>query len=467
MFGGISTGVQGNADWNPILTAETRLTDLHSGAGVSLGSFTISDGESRQTIDISSAETIGDVVRLIESNPPEGRQVTVSIAADHLEVSLDEAGGGSLQIREVGQGDVAAELGILETSGAGVGPIIGQDLDPRLRLTTRLSDVLGGGFDQASGIQIVHGGQTQVVTFEGAETVEDVLNILNGLDGRLLAEINEAGTGINVRSRISGADLQIGENGGDTASQMGLRSFTRETRLDELNYGQGVETAEGGGADFVIRRRDGFELAVDISSARTIGDVIDLINSHPDNLDPLTSVTAGLASTGNGIELVDDNPAGTGELTVVREFGSHAAWGLGLISQGEEEAQAAAASPGTLVGGDVNPLETKGMFNSLIRLHAALVDFDLNEIERALELFDEDFERIDFSRAELGSRQQNLDAVQRRLEDEDVELRSNLSLEIDADLTEVISDLTARQTALEASLRLIANTMQVSLMDFI
>jgi len=40
--------------------------------------------------------TIGDVVRLIESNPPEGRQVTVRISADHLEINLDEGGGGTL-----------------------------------------------------------------------------------------------------------------------------------------------------------------------------------------------------------------------------------------------------------------------------------------------------------------------------------------------------------------------------------
>ena len=57
---------------------------------------------------------MGDVAQLIESNPPQGRQVTVRIVGDHLEVSLDAGGGGNLTIREVSSGSVAAELGILD-----------------------------------------------------------------------------------------------------------------------------------------------------------------------------------------------------------------------------------------------------------------------------------------------------------------------------------------------------------------
>jgi flagellin-like hook-associated protein FlgL len=305
-----------------------------------------------------------------------------------------------------------------------------------------------------------------------------------------------------------------------------------------------------------------------------------LINNHPANLDPLTCVTARLVDVGNGIELVDDNPAAGGQLRVIRQFGSYAAWDLGLIPSGEDEAGPSAATasaasasvafdppndqntallftavqPGsamndvdiefqdTLVGDvasvlfdavgrrlvisidasqttantvaaavaaegtfqavldtssdptndgtgvvgaigvvastsgggpdrhvsdDVNPLETKGVFNSLLRLHAALSDFNLPQIERAVEMLDDDFSRLNFCRAELGARQQGLEVMQQRIEDEDVELRSSLSLAIDADLAKVISDLSARQAAFEASLRLIGQTMQLSLLDFI
>ena len=75
-------------------------------------------------------------------------------------------------------------------------------------------------------------------------------------------------------------------------------------------------------------------------------------------------------------------------------------------------------------------------------------------IERAVELLDADFERVNFARAEIGARGRSLETLEARLEDEDVQLRVGLSDEIDTDLADAISNLTARQAALEASLRL-------------
>ena len=164
------------------------------------------------------------------------------------------------------------------------------------------------------------------------------MNIFNASDAMLLAEINSDQTGINVRSRLSGSDFFIGENGGTTATDLGLRTLSESTSLAELNYRQGVNPVTG--TDFIIRRNDGVELEIDISSADTVGDVLDLINNHPDNLDPDTAVVARLQAFGNGIELVDDNPAAGESLTVSRVSGSHAAWELGLVAWGEDSAQA-------------------------------------------------------------------------------------------------------------------------------
>ena len=102
--------------------------------------------------------------------------------------------------------------------------------------------------------------------------------------------------------------------------------------MAELNYRQGVNPATG--TDFIIRRNDGIELEIDISTATTVGDVLDLINNHPDNLDPTTAVLARLQAFGNGIELLDDNPASGESLTVSRVSGSNTAWELGLVTWG-------------------------------------------------------------------------------------------------------------------------------------
>ena len=142
VFGTLSTGVQGTTNLDPVVTASTKLSDLHEGIGITKGSIAISDGTSSSIVDLSSAQTVGDVVNMIEANPPAGSQVNVSISSTGLNVSL-VGGSGNLSIQEVGNGSTASDLGILQTTGSGPGPIDGSNLDPQLTLTTPLNDILG------------------------------------------------------------------------------------------------------------------------------------------------------------------------------------------------------------------------------------------------------------------------------------------------------------------------------------
>lgn len=471
VFGAISSGVRGSVDLNPTLTEDTRLADLRGGAGIEPGSIRVSDGTSTSIVDLSSAETVGDVMRLLRENPPEGRELTVGLTATGLTLQLDATGGGSLIIRDYSGGTTAKELGILEEHGAGVSLKTGDDLNPRLGPTTRLSDLTadtmtGTGFDAASGLRITNRGTNYTITFEDAVTVEDVLNKLNFSEAGVLATINADGTGIDVRSTISGCDFSIGENGGTTAEQLGIRSFTSATQLSSLNYGSGVTASDG--TDFEIRRKDGTVLSIDVNSANTVGDVLALINGNPANADH--ALVAQVAKVGNGIELLD-NSTGTAPMTVTRTKGS-AAWDLGLIAKGENSATGTSTVTATgtadqLVSRDAGALETKGVFNSLIRLYDALGTNNLQQIERASAMLNDDFERANFARSEIGARNQVMDVLANRLDTENVELQTSLSDERDVDFVEVISNLTARQTSVEASLRLIGQTMQLTLLNFV
>lgn len=1064
VFGAISPEVRGTADLNPSLTANTRLSDLRGGLGISRGSIVISDGSNSRTIDISRADTIGDVARMIEGQPPAGRSVRVTVTPTGLKLELDQAGGGALSVREVGGGTTAKQLGILQESGTTSLVVNGQDVDPRLQKTTLLSNILGakalsriqstganndliinataagaasngvtfqlvdddaltaapgltagnevaeldtfaraangslsftganndliltastagtqynnvtfqiatqvgnagltngakaaydsntktltltldntnnaittadiqaaistgtpftasldasadlgntgagtvdgatvlagaagstsnsggaantlyvriekdvsstlqvanaintqltsfsatadsfdatnsvlngttainvnatgttyGGsgivFDQDSGVRINNAGKTFDISLSTAKTVEDLLNIFNGSGAGVVASINSNGTGINVRSNLSGSDFSIGEIGGTTATELGIRSFTENTALNSLNGGLGVHTADG--TDFTIVRNDGTELNIDISSAVTIGDVLNLINNNPTNVgsratgqvvangpnndftvtatengpslngvtvqlvddallqaapgltqgnetaqyltvpraaqakltfngsnndlvlqattagidfnnvtvaitgnatgaptasyDPNTKtlsidiesdgsttandivaalssvsefsasidvsaetlndgtgtiasfdnptfsstgnsganaktlyvriangvstaenvvaaintegtfsgaisyqdaqsaalagkgaldvsatgitdggsgqpgdnapsrVVARLAQYGNGIELVDDDPSGVdanGQPKTLKVFTSNqsqAAVDLGLVPAGSTVSNAVtpaekavgiadltnpnsditfsatyggtslnnaqvrfvnqvatgnqafasydavsntltidvdfgattaqtvidvvnggtggrfaaklntdqgpntglgtinpadAGTVATLTGGtpeiltgrNVNPQEVQGVFNTLLRLKAALDNGDNVQIERTLGMLDSDVLRVNFARAEVGARQQGLDVLQIRLEDESTELKSSLSTEIDTDFTEAISNLTARQFAYEASLRTTGTIMQLSLLNYL
>lgn len=805
IFGGISSAVLGTSDLNPVLTSNTLLQDLNGGEGVRPGSISISNGSASSTIDISSARTIGDIARLIEHNPPTGSKVTAFVTSQGLQVSLDT---GNLTIREVAGGTTTAELGLLTEVGVGTGPVIGDDLNPKLRLTTRIDDILavrstarltssdddstivldakaagpggngitlqlvgggiagselttydpntgtitvqiedgvsraedivasinnstaaadfvasipvgedGSGFveigstvtaggsgtplDLNNGLQIVNGGKTHIVRFTTATTIEDLLNTLNGASAGVIASINADGTGIDIRSRVSGSDFSIGENGGTTASQLGLRTLNESTRLEDLNFGRGVQTAadvfdanlqsgEDAGPDFIITRKDGTKLEVDLTkgsqaratldpaglnnalrfvsrasgtlgnqysvrivdggsgsdpsatldnglltisadlaagftandavalvqgnptlseifeveldtsadvgnlgtgalaasgpvqfaegrgAAQTIGDVLELINNHVDNTGP-TPTVARLVAYGNGFELVDDNPSGEGKLKVERTVLSQAAEDLGLLGfqQSSVETTETAtpavgayngagandafristkqtgaggnnyvfeivdngggpntislsgnvltlsvdigsgftaqnavdllqgnpalddlfeiqldttADPGndgsdalvvtgptSFTGGtsesiasrDVNVRESEGVFTALIRLRDALLADDDQAIGRAIEVLDQANTDLNFARAELGARQQALDVLELRLDNEELELKATLSEEIDVDLVEAISTLTARQATFQASLQTIAQTTQLSLLDYL
>ena len=468
IFGAYSPAVFGSVDLDPLVTADTRLADLHGGLGVRLGQIEISDGTTSSTIDLGSAETLGDVIDLIEASPPAGRTLTVTLTATGLQVAIDPVAGTALTIREVGGGTTAADLGILADTSVGDGPVVGSDLDPRLTLTTPLAD-LPGLTDLASGLLIVSDGQTYTIDTSSAVTVEDLLNAINGAGASVLAEVNDSGTGIDLRSRLLGADFSVGENGGLTATQLGIRSLTLTTALTDLNHGFGVRGRDGD--DFLIRRSDGSTFAIDVATAGTVGDLLDLINNHPDNQVPATQVVARLATTGNGIELVEVTPSGSGNLQVEEIFGSNAARDLGLVPAGVgstlSNPPVVVGTSQVLAGADPYPIEVHGIFNSLRRLHEALLANDTVEIGRAIELFDEDFEQINFARAEAGFRGRALESIQTRLEDEEVQLQDSLSKDIDTDLAGAISALTARQAALEATLRLTAGLHQLTLFNFL
>ena len=100
------------------------------------------------------------------------------------------------------------------------------------------------------------------------------------------------------------------------------------------------------------------------------------------------------------------------------------------------------------------------------RLRDAIERFDITEIERITQILDVDSERLTFARAEIGTRGQSLEALTRRNKDEQVELKSALSVEIDMDIAQAATDYVMRQAAYEAALNSIANLHSLSLLNY-
>lgn len=582
VFGGISTQIRGSMDLNPHLSRTTQVQHLNGGAGISTGAVEIvyvnaSNQTTSSVVDLSNAATIDDVARFLQNGVPEGSGITVDVTNTGLQLSTASGAEGVL-VKEVGEGTVARDLGIKTNTPQST--LVGDDITPALRKTTRIADLLGtkagatvssigdnndffitatqngtnvdpadalsdplngvtirfidgtiagsesavydgvagtltvtieagvstsaqvvdainaeasglftaeldyrdstsgaaagqgavdvgttavtsGGsgdvLDQTSGLLLTNGDQSITVDISSATTVEELLNILNQEELGLQVEINESQDGINIRSRLSGADLTIGEvAGGRTATQLGVRTLTEATRLEDFNRGVGVladdVTTFDIELDVVGPPASTTPFTIDLAGATSVQDVIDEVNTQTGG-----AVTVSLAANGNGLVLTDSTGADS-----IRVSGQPAEF-LGFYEHGEGEA----VGTGTLTSTDRHTLETDSVFNTLLRLREAIEKADYPAIGREINRIDTDLDRVNFARSEIGARLQNLETLEHRHQDEEVSLRSALSNEIDVDLTEAISDFTARQYALQASLQVAGNMLQMSLLNFI
>ena len=124
-------------------------------------------------------------------------------------------------------------------------------------------------------------------------------------------------------------------------------------------------------------------------------------------------------------------------------------------------------TPAEITGTDRNPLEAQGLFTGLLRLQSALNSNDNVQIQRAIAVLDQATVAMNYTRADMGAKQQGLDILRDRLDSEEIDLREVLSMEHDVDIVEVISNLTARQMALEAGLRATAAMSEMTLLNYL
>jgi flagellar hook-associated protein 3 FlgL len=452
VFGALSTRMKGATDLSPLLTNSTRLSDLKGAGntGVQLGSIQISNGTITKVVDLSGADTVADVQNAINAAGVGG--ITAGLAPDGNSLILNATGGDNITVNEVGGGSTAGDLGILQTTAGGAGVAVdGADVGVKVTNLTKLADLKGGAGIDTTGIILTNGQNTATVSLASAVTVEDLLNAVNGSKTGVQASINDTGDGIDLVNPTQGVSLTIGENGGTTASDLGIRSLSPSTLLSELNGGKGVSTSNG--AELQVNRRDGSTFQVEIGGATTIQDVINAINTA----DGGVGVTASFTTTGNGIVL-NDTTTGAAQLSVTSLNFSTAAKDLGLDQ---------ASSAGTLTGTDTNGIEVPGVFGNLQKLREALEGNDQAAITAAAEGLKTDYDRIVRVRGETGARVQELESRQNRLADENLSTTGLLSNLKDTDFTDAISRFQTLQTALQASMQTTAKVLNLSLMDFL
>ncbi|MGD9632294.1 MAG: flagellar hook-associated protein FlgL [Pirellulales bacterium] len=579
LYSTTSAPAYAGSDLDPVLQKTTALSDL---LGIkSSGRLVATNANNDIAIRAAANGTAFDLANVVyTTGAVAGSEVaTYNSGTNTLTVQIEDGESTANDVIAAinAEGTFTAQLDGRDTTSAnlaGTGRVNIQSFGPPA--TTGGS---GQPLDTASGLVLTNGGESITLDISGAETVEDLFNLISGSGLGLVAEVNEDGNGINVRSELSGADFTIGENGGTTATQLGIRTYNASTALADLNRGLGVPTSD----DFPILdpsqldslsivARDGTTLSVNLTGANSLTDVVNLINTAAGNWVGTTQVTASLDPSGEAIQLTDSSTATVGPLIVQNPTGTTAAEYLGFVpalqpqsasstpSSGDyvlsgrtvvdndlaittrsgdkfwvdltgtstaqdviDRIDAAAVEAGvaltarvalvgngielvdaTVGGGtltvdgvagseaanylgflpngevttdgsgnqvltsqDRNTIEVDSVFNSMIRLRTAIQDADAVAIGAAVERLDVDLDRVTFARGEIGTRLQTLDSVQTRLEDENVQLQSALSNEVDVDLVEAISNLTARQYALQASLQTAGSILNLSILDYI
>ncbi|MDX2146046.1 MAG: flagellin [Planctomycetota bacterium] len=493
---GVSGRVRGTVDLDPTLTRSTLVSNLRGarGVGVTPGTVELSiRGGERIAIDLSQARGVNDVldaingaVREFETTTGETILGPAGVGLNGGAISIDVApappGGDppTLQFFDVASSTTGLDLGLVEATPFTFSSTRadGVAIDPELTLESPISS-LAALAEPLGSIRLRAMGRSVVVDLSGARTIQDVKNLIEGAGLGARVVVNEAKTGIDVVSEVStGRDgaLAIEEVAGNnlTATRLGIRSLSPETRIADFNDGLGVRIVDDAGSreqsiDFTIVLGNGAGTRIDVDlrpqDIATVDTLIGRINAEAQaqlaqaGL-PTTALVAGLSDAGNGIVLRQDTSF-TGQVRVIPQNNSGAAEQLGL-QDGRFD-----AGTNSLIGEDRAKARPLGLFSRLIDLRDGLRDNDTFGIGLAAEGLRESINLVAQERALVGGYGRRVESAEVLQQDRitlDESLRSQLR---DTDFASAAVKLSQLQTQLEAGYRVAATANSLSLLDFL
>ncbi|MFO7653925.1 MAG: hypothetical protein R6X25_08905 [Candidatus Krumholzibacteriia bacterium] len=319
----------------------------------------------------------------------------------------------------------------------------GADMAPRLDAATALSDLnLGQGWTAGS-IRIEDGtGASWTVDLSGANTVGDAMAaVAAATGGAVTLDVSADGSALQLTGN---GPLTVAESGdGQTATSLGLRGTSASGTLTGRDVRPAVapatplasiESLAGrlplGSIEITVA---GTTTTVDLSSATTVADLQALISAAVPGME--------LRLQASSLDLVYGAP----EMFTVVSAGGDTAAVLGL-------------------GGTGTPVR---LFGLLEDLKADLLDGDPARIRGALTELAALEQVVQGEIIRTGGRQNDLDWIDGVLRQRDERLRTNLSLERDADMARVTTDLSRAETIYQASLLVTSKLFDQNLMMYL
>lgn len=458
-FGALSTRVATLVDLDPQADGDVLLRDIDGARerGFSPGAITLTVNGVPSVVDLTTVNTLSDVVTRINDGIANLDPAAGALSLGPSGYTLSANAGSTITITDSIGGTTAVDLGIRVTAAST--SVAGGGLNVKLSERTDLS-TFATPIDFASGLLITQGENSAVADFSNATTVQDLQNAIDALNFGLRLSINDAGTGLDLVSEVSGIELSIGENGGTTAEDLGLRTFGNTTLLSDFRNRIGVQTTAAGEPDLDITLHDGTSFTVDLASASTVADVISLTQAAATAAGVAvgTDFDIQLASTGNGFS-VTDNTVGGSDFAVTNAGLSFAAENLGI--------KVNAGSGDSIAGEDQSRVRVENLFTHLQELSVALRNNDEAGITLAGSNIEDDIDSVVSARARVGVQARRVEDQLVLVQDRDIQEQTVLSRLQDADLTEVLTRFQQLQLQLQASLQVGSASQQLSLLDFL
>ena len=247
------------------------------------------------------------------------------------------------QVARLVSAQQAVTGGFADTSSlVGAGTVTVELGGGELKTTTDLATLNGGSGVRRGVFRITdRSGASATVDISNAVTLEDVAKKINtALGVSVKAEIGKDGLKLSDLTGVTTTSIKVQDlSGGNAAADLGIAGtfaastvtgatinrIGRSTALNTLNDGRGIRTATSTGQkDLTVQLRNGTSKSIEISGARTVGDLIDSFNDQAGGAARLE-----IGPNGRGFRVVDLT-GGTGTLAVTNPLNSTAAFDLGL-----------------------------------------------------------------------------------------------------------------------------------------